>query len=78
MSGSVFVFINRRRDRVKLLYFAGDSLVIYYRRLEKGTFRIPVGPEGEVELTSAELAMVLEGITPQHVNRRWRAAAAEA
>ena len=73
MSGNVFVFVNRRRDRVKLLYFDGDGLAIFYKRLEKGTFRVPVGPEGEAELSSAELSMLLEGITPLRVGRRWQA-----
>ena len=70
MSGSVFVFVNRRRDRVKLLYFDRDGLAIFYKRLEKGTFRVPSGTAGEVELSSAELAMLLEGIVPQRVGVR--------
>ena len=71
LSGNVFVFVNRRRDRVKLLYFDYGGLVIFYKRLEEGTFTVPAGREGEVELSSAELSMLLEGITPARVNRRW-------
>lgn len=80
MSGNLFVFVNRRRDRVKLLYFAGDGLLIVYKRLEVGTFRLPEGPSGEVELSTAELSMLLEGITPLRVSRRWerRRSAAQA
>lgn len=72
LSGNLFVFVNRRRDRVKLLYFAGDGLAIFYKRLEVGSFRVPQGPSGEVELSPAELSMLLEGITPLRVSRRWR------
>lgn len=72
LSGNLFVFVNRRKDRVKLLYFSGDGLVLFYKRLEAGNFRVPDGPGGEVELSSAELAMLLEGITPLRVSRRWR------
>ena len=72
LSGNLFVFVNRRRDRVKLLYFDGDGLAIFYKRLEKGTFRVPVGPEGEAELSSADLSMLLEGITPLRVSQRWK------
>src|SRR5271170_4405021 len=42
-SGHLFLFFNRRRDRVKILYFAEDSLVIVYRKLEAGTFETPRG-----------------------------------
>ncbi len=72
MSGSVFVFVNRRRDRIKLLFFDGDGLALFYKRLESGTFRLPDGLSGEVELSSADLAMLLEGIVPLRVGRRWR------
>ena len=46
---------------------------MWYKRLERGTFRMPAGREDEgVELTSAELSMLLEGITPLRVERRYR------
>ena len=72
-SGALFVFLNRRRDRVKILYWDSGGLALWYKRLERGTFRMPSGREGEaVELTSAELSMLLEGITPLRVERRYR------
>ena len=72
-SGALFIFVNRPRDRVKILYWDSGGLALWYKRLERGTFRMPEGREGEaVELTSAELAMLLEGITPLRVERRYR------
>lgn len=70
--GALFVFVNRRRDRVKILYWSGDGFCLWYKRLERGTFRLPVLEYGRTELSSAELLMVLEGITPLRVNRRYR------
>jgi transposase len=72
-SGSLFIFLNRRRDRVKILYWDSGGLALWYKRLERGTFQMPTGKEGEaVELSSAELSMLLEGITPLRVSRRYR------
>jgi transposase len=63
-SGHVFVFRNKRADRVKLLYGDEDGFVIVYKRLEEGTFRWPaVAPDqASVTLRAAELAMLLDGI----------------
>jgi len=72
-SGSLFIFLNRRRDRVKILYWDGGGLALWYKRLERGTFRMPSGRENtSVELSSAELSMLLEGITPLRVDRRYK------
>ncbi len=72
-SGSLFIFLNRRRNRVKILYWDGGGLALWYKRLERGSFRMPSGRENTaVELTSAELSMLLEGITPLHVDRRYK------
>jgi transposase len=49
-SGHLFVFINRRRDRVKLLHWCGDGFAIWYRRLEKGTFQLPLARKDQVRL----------------------------
>jgi transposase len=63
LTGHLFLFLNRRRDRLKILYFDRDGLAIWYKRLEVGSFQMPqaVGSDG-VELQPAQLAMLLSGI----------------
>ena len=56
------MFRNRRRDRIKILYWDRDGFALWYKRLEKGVFRFPEAKGGRVEVTPAELAAVLEGI----------------
>jgi transposase len=69
LSGHLFVFRNRRRDRVKILYWDRDGLALWYKRLEKGTFRFPEAQGGRVEVTPAEMAAVLEGIDLSRARR---------
>jgi transposase len=71
-TGALFVFVNRRRTQVKILYWCGDGLAIWAKRLERGTFRVPPADAARAELSTAELSMLLEGITPLRVNRRYR------
>ena len=73
-SGHLFVFHNRRADRVKMLYWDRDGYAIYYKRLEKGVFCFPAGRAGatSVELEAAELVMLLEGVDVARVQRRER------
>jgi transposase len=75
LSGHLFLFISRSRDRLKMLYWDADGFAIWYKRLEAGTFRVPaVGPERRsVELRASELAMLLEGIDLRSLKRstRW-------
>ena len=61
-SGDLFVFLNRRRDRVKILLWEGDGLAIWYKRLESGTFSLPAAKGDSLVLSSAELALLLGGI----------------
>src|SRR3974390_2412806 len=64
LSGHIFVFRNKRSDRLKLLYWDEDGYVIVYKRLEEGTFRFPVAIDGQsgVRLRAAELTMLLDGV----------------
>lgn len=75
LSGHLFVFFNRRRDRTKILFWDRSGLCLYYKRLEKGVFRLsalerPKRVRAEVE--AAELALILEGIDLAHARRRGR------
>ena len=69
LSGQLFVFRNRRRDRIKVLYWDRDGFALWYKRLEKGTFRFPEAKDGHIEVTPAEMAAVLEGIDLTHARR---------
>ena len=72
LSGQLFVFRNKRADRVKLLYWDEDGFVIVYKRLEAGTFRFPQGEAGGVEIRAADLQMLLDGVDLDSVRRRKR------
>lgn len=61
-SGHVFVFRGRRGDQVKVLWWSGDGMNLYLKRLERGRFVWPAAESGTVHLTSAQLSMLLEGI----------------
>src|ERR1700751_4714158 len=61
-SGHVFVFRGRRGDLVKVLWFDGDGLCLFAKRLERGRFVWPRGEKGGVSLSRAQLSMLLEGI----------------
>jgi len=72
LSGQLFVFRNKRADRVKLLYWDEDGFVIIYKRLEAGTFRFPEAEAGGVEIRAADLQMLLDGIDLASVKRQKR------
>lgn len=63
-SGAYYVFVNRVRTRVKILYWDGDGLALWYKRLEKGRFLLPAVTSGQVALDRRQLSMLLEGIVP--------------
>ena len=62
LGGNVFVFRNRSSERVKILWWDGDGLTIYYKRLERGTFQFPATGEKSVAISSAELIRLLAGM----------------
>ena len=75
LSGHLFVFFNRRRDRTKILFWDRSGLCLYYKRLEKGVFQVsefahPKRVRAEIE--AAELALILEGIELANTRRRAR------
>lgn len=73
-SGHWFVFINRRRDRLKLLAFEGDGYSIYYKRLESGGFESPKvqADPTRLEIDITQLSLILQGIDLKSAKRRKR------
>ena len=73
LTGHLFLFLNRRRDRIKILHFERDGLVIWYKRLESGSFEMPrMGGGDGVEIEPAQLAIILSGIDLQSARQRKR------
>jgi len=70
--GHVFVFRGRRGDLLKLLWFDGDGLCLFAKRLERGRFVWPLAQSGTVSLTAAQLSMLLEGIDWRRPRRTWQ------
>jgi transposase len=74
LAGHLFVFANRRRDRVKILYWDRDGFAVWAKRLEEGTYAMPFSEAGEVrrEITAQELGALLSGIDLSQARRRQR------
>lgn len=77
LSGHVFAFLNRRRNRIKLLVWDRTGYLLLYKRLEQGTFRLATEPPPgarHVEVDAGELGLMLEGLDLRHAvrQRRWR------
>lgn len=74
LSGEVFIFLNRRRTMIKLLVWDRSGFVLWSKRLERGTFELPVSAEAgaSVALRWEELVMILEGVSLGSVQRRKR------
>ena len=71
-AGHLFVFRGRRGDLVKVIWWDGQGACLFSKRLEKGRFVWPSAKEGKIALTSAQLAMLLEGIDWRLPQRTWR------
>jgi transposase len=76
LSGHLFVFFNRRRDRVKTIFWDRTGLVIWYKRLEKARFKLAMletkRNNKRAEIESADLTLILEGIDLAGAKRRPR------
>lgn len=71
LDGSLFVFFNRRRDRVKLLLWDANGFWLFYKRLERGTFeRLRQTGSNRLQITRAELSMLLDGIDVRESKKR--------
>lgn len=69
LSGSLFLFLNRSRTLIKVLYWDGDGFAIWYKRLEKGTFSSCFS--GQSELSRQQFTLLLEGVTPKRLSKRF-------
>ena len=72
LSGDLFVFKNRRGDKLKVLTWMGDGFALYLRRLERGTFAFPTARDACVLVTPTQLAMILGGLNPANARERRR------
>jgi transposase len=78
LSGNLFLFVGRGKDRLKILYWDKDGFALWYKRLEEGTFKLPAVKSAagtaaaSVELKATELAMLLEGIDLKSIKRSKR------
>ena len=72
LSGDVFIFVNRRRNSMKLLMWDRSGFVLWYKRLEEGTFEIPDLSGGNCEVSWSQLLLILEGVVLRSVKRRKR------
>jgi transposase len=72
LSGDLFVFKNRRGDRLKILAWQGDGFTISRRRLERGTFEFPAATAAGIEISVTDLALILGGIDLRSAKRRRR------
>jgi transposase len=72
--GHLFLFVNRRRDRLKILYWDRDGLAIWYKRLESGSFEIPTASVEalSIEMTPTQLSLILSGIDLRSARQRKR------
>ena len=73
-SGEVFIFINKRRDKVKLLHWQGSGYLLFYKRLEKGTFELPRydASIGSITLGYSQLVMIIDGLSIKNLQKRTR------
>lgn len=70
LDGSLFLFVNRRRDRLKILHFDGSGFWLYYKRLEAGTFELLACDDPCVEIDGTQLAMLLGGVSLASAEKR--------
>jgi transposase len=74
LEGHLFLFLNRRRDRLKMLWWDRDGLALFCKRLESGTYQLPIVSEGlpGAEIDATQLALLLNGVDLRSAKRRKR------
>jgi transposase len=73
-NGDVFMFINKTRDKIKLLHWQGSGFTLYYKRLEQGTFETPRydSAVGSITLSYTHMAMIIDGLSIRNLQKRKR------
>lgn len=76
LSGSLFVFVNRRRDRIKILYWGQTGFCIWYQQLQRGTYQLPseesLEEQETIEVSRSQLSLILDGIDLCSARQRMR------
>ena len=74
INGEVFIFINKSRDKIKLLHWQGSGYLLYYKRLETGTFELPRydASVGSISLSYAQMIMIMDGLSIKNLQQRKR------
>lgn len=74
LSGAVFIFINKKRNQVKLLLWEGDGLALYHKRLEKGTYELPLlkAETTTLSVSSEQILWILQGVSLKSIHKRKR------
>lgn len=74
MSGDVYIFINRQRNRIKMLRWEAGGFVLFYKRLEKGSFELPQvkSKENSTTIDYSQLVMIITGISMKYAKKRTR------
>jgi len=74
LKGGVYIFVNRKRNQIKLLTWEGDGLAIYYKRLEKGVYELPQVTPGinAADIDAVQLQLILQGIVLGSVKKKIR------
>jgi len=72
INGDVYIFINKQNNKIKLLHWSGNGFVLYYKRLEEGTFSIPKYEisSGKITLDYTQLVMLIDGISITNLDRK--------
>lgn len=69
LSGEVFVFINKPRNRIKLLHWEYGGFTLYYKRLEKGRLELPSGGEKSLQMSWTDLLLMIEGVELKSIKK---------
>lgn len=70
-SGAYYVFLNKPKNKVKILYWDGDGFAMWYKALQEGQFSFKLESSGKISVTRRELTMILEGVEPKKMKHRF-------